>query len=123
MDAHLDHRYLMGRDKRTEGEMRPAKHLIEQWRKARDDNDATGNLARMSQWLADVMRHEKGIPQPTKNKADSYAAAFKGVKMIHDAEGSIPIEIYAYRGIAMRGFLLFVESKDPDLRRLFESCL
>lgn len=103
--------------------MRPAKHLIEQWKRGRDlFNDAGGNLASMSAWLASVVKSH-GMAQAAKDHARQFADVFAGIEAIHLAYGSIPDEIYKFRYRMMSDFLTWVKLIDPELHRIFNSCL
>lgn len=102
--------------------MTPAKHMIAQWWRGKAANDATGNLAGMSKWMAEVVRSH-GMAGAVQDRARRYAAVFAAIAAIHQAEGHIPVEIYAYRGATMRGFLQFAKDVDPELCRAFSGCL
>lgn len=103
-------------------EMKPANHMIAQWRRGKAANDATGNLESMSAWMAEAVRSHK-MAEAVQDRARRYAAVFAAIAAIHQAEGDIPVEIYAYRGVTMRGFFALAKDIDPELHRIFHGCL
>ena len=102
--------------------MRPALNLVTQWRRGKDFNDASGNLASMSAWLASIVKSHK-MAQATQDHARQFADMFASIKAIHLVCGAIPDEIYKFRYRMMSDFLVWVKLLDPELHRIFNSCL
>ena len=95
---------------------------IKKWRRMLNNNDTTNLLVEMSEWLMD-WANEKRLPPATRTSIRKYICKFQGIALIHNAHGSIPMEVYEFRYKTMEGFLYLVRDLDKELFTIFNGCL
>ena len=96
--------------------------MITVWLDGVARNDTSGNLATMSMWLSNALTIN-AAGAVMRETAHRYALIFQAIKDIHEAIGSIPMEVYNFRYRMMSEWLEWVKLLDPELHRIFNSCL